>query len=142
MKYYFYSFKNPMGRRASVSEFITMPGFKGKRKRGLTLTLYKNPFRYRLPVSPPRKQSSSIPNLKSSSIRTPKQISSCIRNVLYQDRSPQAGKRENRQFVDLSRLQFTSDESEFIPSLAVIQAIYIEMVFCKESMSVPFSSFP
>ena len=27
-------------------------------------------------------------------------------------------------------------------SLAVIQAIYIEMVFCKESMSVPFSSFP
>jgi hypothetical protein len=32
-----------------------MPGFKGKRKRGLTLTLYKKPFRYRLPVSPPRK---------------------------------------------------------------------------------------
>ena len=27
-------------------------------------------------------------------------------------------------------------------SLAVIQAIYIEMVFCKESVSVPFSSFP
>ena len=27
-------------------------------------------------------------------------------------------------------------------SLAVIQAIYIEMGFCKESMSVPFSSFP
>jgi hypothetical protein len=27
----------------------------------------------------------------------------------------QAGKRENGQFVDLSRLQFTSDESEFIP---------------------------
>ena len=27
-------------------------------------------------------------------------------------------------------------------SLAVIQATYIEMVFCKESMSVPFSSFP
>jgi hypothetical protein len=24
----------------------------------------------------------------------------------------------------------------------LIQAIYIEMVFCKESMSVPFSSFP
>jgi hypothetical protein len=32
-----------------------MPGFKGKRKRGLTLTLYKKPFRYRLPVSPPLK---------------------------------------------------------------------------------------
>jgi hypothetical protein len=29
-----------------------MSGFKGKRKRGLTLTLYKKPFRYRLPVSP------------------------------------------------------------------------------------------
>jgi hypothetical protein len=28
---------------------------------------------------------------------------------------PQARKRENLQFVDLSRLQFTSDESEFIP---------------------------
>ena len=27
-------------------------------------------------------------------------------------------------------------------SLAVIQAIYIEIVFCNESMSVPFSSFP
>ena len=27
-------------------------------------------------------------------------------------------------------------------SLAMIQAIYIEMNFCKESMSVPFSSFP
>ena len=33
-----------------------MPGFKGKRKRGLTLTLYKKPFRYRLPVLPPRKR--------------------------------------------------------------------------------------
>jgi hypothetical protein len=30
----------------------------------------------------------------------------------------------------------------FVRFLAVIQAIYIEMVFCKESMSVPFSSFP
>ena len=45
-----------------------MPGFKGKRKGGLTLTLYKKPFRYRLPVLPPRKRtktSSSTPNLKS-----------------------------------------------------------------------------
>jgi hypothetical protein len=43
-------------------------------------------------------------------------VYSCIfRNVLYQNRSPQAGKRENLQFVDLSTLQFTSDESEFIP---------------------------
>jgi hypothetical protein len=38
------------------------------------LTLYKKSFRYRLPVSPPRKRtkpSSSTPNLKSPSIRTP-----------------------------------------------------------------------
>ena len=32
--------------------FQEMSGFKGKRKWGLTLTLYKKPFRYRLPVSP------------------------------------------------------------------------------------------
>ena len=54
--------------------FQEMPGFKGKRKRGLTLTLYKKPYRYRLPVSPPSKRtktSSSTPNLKSPSIRTP-----------------------------------------------------------------------
>jgi hypothetical protein len=30
----------------------------------------------------------------------------------------------------------------FVRFLGVIQAIYIEMVLCKESMSVPFSSFP
>jgi hypothetical protein len=43
------------------------------------------------------------------------------------ERSPQAGKRENWQFVDLSRLQFTSDESEFIPDyiLAEYFAIWI-----------------
>ena len=56
--------------------FQEMPGFKGKRKRGLTVTLYKKQFRYRLPVSPaspPRKRtktSSSTTNLKSPSIRT------------------------------------------------------------------------
>ena len=51
--------------------FQEIPGFKGKRKRGLTLTLYKNPFRYRLPVSPPRKRTktrSSTPNSKSVSV--------------------------------------------------------------------------
>ena len=48
-----------------------MTGFKGKRKRGLTLTLYKKPFLYRLPVSPPRKRTETTPNLKSPSIRTP-----------------------------------------------------------------------
>ena len=60
-----------------------MPGFKGKRKGGLTLTLYKKPFRYRLPVSPPRKRtktSSSTPNLKSPSIRTP----SLLKKNLFQ----------------------------------------------------------
>ena len=36
-----------------------MPGFKGKRKGGLTLTLYKKPFRYRLPVLPPRKRTNT-----------------------------------------------------------------------------------
>jgi hypothetical protein len=58
-----------------------MPGFKGKRKRELTLTLYKKPFRYRLPVSPPRKRtktSSSTPNLKSPSIRTNAKIDSLL----------------------------------------------------------------
>ena len=54
--------------------FQEMPEFKGKRKRELTLTLYKKTFRYRLPVSTPRKRtksSISTPNLKSPSIRTP-----------------------------------------------------------------------
>ena len=50
--------------------FQEMPGFKGKRKMGLTLTLYKKTFRYRLPVKR-TKTSSSTPNLKSPSIRTP-----------------------------------------------------------------------
>jgi hypothetical protein len=60
--------------RTSWKTSTEMPGFKGNRKRGLTLTLYKKTFRYRLPVSPPRKRtktSSSTPNLKSPSIRTP-----------------------------------------------------------------------
>ena len=54
--------------------FQEMPGFKGRKKRGLTLTLYKKPFRYTLPVSPLRKRtktSRSTPDLKSPSIRTP-----------------------------------------------------------------------
>ena len=49
--------------------FQEMPGFKGKRNWIFT----KKTFRYRLPVSPPRKRtktSSSTPNLKSPSIRT------------------------------------------------------------------------
>jgi hypothetical protein len=62
-----------------------MTGFKGKRKRGLTLTPYKKPFRYR--------------SFAMCSIRT---------DLLKQE-------NEKIEFVDLSRLQFTSDESEFIP---------------------------
>jgi hypothetical protein len=37
-----------------------MPGFKGKRKGRLTLTLYKKTFRYRLPVSPPRNEQKQL----------------------------------------------------------------------------------
>jgi hypothetical protein len=48
---------------------------QGKEEKGADmLTLYKKPFPYRLPVSPPRKRtktSSSTPNLKCPSIRTP-----------------------------------------------------------------------
>ena len=40
--------------------FQEMPGFKGKGKRGLTLTLYKTKIRYRLPVSPPRKRTKQV----------------------------------------------------------------------------------
>ena len=58
----------------SLSTFRRCQDSEGKRKRGLTLTLYNKPFQYRLPVLPPRKRtktSSSTPNLKSPSIRTP-----------------------------------------------------------------------
>ena len=73
------SFKNKTDKYSNQNKrfpvhFQEMPGFKGKRKRGRTLTLYKKPFRYRLSVSPPRKRtktSSSTPNLKFPSIRTP-----------------------------------------------------------------------
>ncbi|VDI02989.1 Hypothetical predicted protein [Mytilus galloprovincialis] len=49
-----------------------MPLFKGKRKRGLKLTLYKKPWRYKL--SPPSKQtkpSGSSPVVKYTSERSP-----------------------------------------------------------------------
>ena len=61
--------------------FQEMQGFKGKRKWGLILTLHKKPFRYRLPVSPPRKPtktSSSTPNLKSPSTRTPSLLNNSL----------------------------------------------------------------
>ena len=70
----YFVFHNSNQNKLFSVHFQEMTGFKGKRKRGLILTLYKKTFRYRLPVSPPRKRtktSSSTPNLKSPSIRTP-----------------------------------------------------------------------
>ena len=109
--------------------FQEKPGFKGKRKRGLTLTLYKKTSRYRLRVSPPRKRtktSSSTPNLKSPSIRTPSLLkkSLLISKYLY-------------PFKRVSTpIRFLGGDT------GNIQTLYIEMFFCKESMSVPLSSFP
>ena len=86
MKYDFYTFKNSPGRRASVGEFIT--------RQTCTICDYTVDYTCRTKTS-----------------KSPHAFAMCS----YQNRSPQAGKGENWQFVDLSRLQFTSDESEFIP---------------------------
>ena len=49
-----------------------MPLFKGKRKRGLKLTLYKKPWRYKLsPPSKRTKPSGSSPVVKYTSQRSP-----------------------------------------------------------------------
>ena len=90
-----------------------MPGFKGKRKGGLTLTLYKKPFRYRLPVSPPRKRtktSSSTPNLKSPSIRTPSLFkkSLSISKYVYPFK---------RVYTSIRRNRFTKDDGNFTADL-------------------------
>ena len=90
-----------------------MPGFKGKRKMGLTLTLYKKPFRYRLPVSPPRKQtktSSSTPNLKSPSIKTPSLLkkSLSISKYLYPSKWV---------YTFIRRNLFTKDDGNFTADL-------------------------
>ena len=90
-----------------------MPGFKGKRKRGLTLTLYKKPFRYRLPVSSPRKRTktrSSTPNLKSPSIRTPSLLikSLSISKYLYPFKQVSTPIRRNL---------FTKDDGNFTADL-------------------------
>ena len=90
-----------------------MPGFKGKRKRGLTLTLYKKTFRYRLPVSPPRKRtktSSSTPNLKSPSTRTPSLLkkSLSISKYLYPFK---------RVSTPIRRNLFTKDDGNFTADL-------------------------
>jgi hypothetical protein len=90
-----------------------MLGFKGKRKGVLTLILYKKPFRYRLPVSPPRKRtktSSSTPNLKSPSIRTPSLLkkSLSISKYLYPFK---------RVSTPILRNLFTKDDGNFTADL-------------------------
>ena len=86
MKYYFYTFKNPTGRRASVREFIT---------RQLTCKICDYTVDYMYPT----KTSKSPHAFAMCSIRI---------DLLKQE-------NEKIEFVDLSRFQFTSDESEFIP---------------------------
>ena len=94
-----------------------MPGFKGKMKRGLPLTLYNKPFRYRLPVSPPRKRtktSSSTPNLKSPSTRTPSLLkkSLSISKYLYPFKRVSTPIRRNLFTKDLQNVSFMNlDES-------------------------------
>ena len=81
MKYYFYTFKNPTARTDV--------------KKGISSWIY-----YQTDMQNLWLYSGLHVSYQNY------QISSCIRNVLYQNWSPQAGKRENWQFVDLSRLQF------------------------------------
>ena len=93
--------------------FQEMSAFKGKRKWGLILTLYKNPFRYRLPVSPPRKRtktSSNTPNLKSPSTRTPSLLkkSLSISKYLYPFK---------RVSTPIRRNLFTKDDGNFTADL-------------------------
>ena len=85
MKYYFYTFKNPTGRRASVREFITRQTCK--------ICDYTVDYMCRT------KTNKSPHAFAMCSIRT---------DLLKQE-------NEKIEFVDLSRLQFTSDKSEFIP---------------------------
>ena len=90
-----------------------MQGFKGKRKWGLILTLHKKPFRYRLPVSPPRKPtktSSSTPNLKSPSTRTPSLLNNSlsISKYLYPFKRVSTPIRHNL---------FTKDDGNFTADL-------------------------
>ena len=93
-----------------------MPGFKGKRNRELTLTLYKKTFPYRLPVSPPRKRtktSSSTPTLKSPSTRTPSLLkkSLSISKYLY------PFKRVSTPITPIRRNLFTKDDGNFTTDL-------------------------
>ena len=90
-----------------------MPGFKGKRKRGLTLTLYKNHFDidclYHRQGNE-QKTSSSTPNLKSPSIRTPSLLKKClsISKYLYPFK---------RVSTSIRRNLFTKDDGNFTADL-------------------------
>ena len=86
MKYYFYTFKNPTGRRASVREFTT--------RQTCTICDYTVDYMCR-----------------AKTRKSPHAFVMCsIRTDLL--------KEENEKIDSLQiylRLQFTSDESEFIP---------------------------
>jgi hypothetical protein len=92
-----------------------MSGFKG--------TLYKkNPFRYRLPVSPPRKRtkiSSSTQNLKSPSIRTPSLLkkSLSISKYLYPFK---------RVSTPIRRNLFTKDDGNFTADLQNVSLMSLD----------------
>ena len=91
-----------------------MPGFKGN--------LYKKPFRYRLPVSPPRKRtktSSSTPNLKSPSIRTPSLLkkSLSISKYLYPFK---------RVSTLIRRNLFTIDDGNFTADLQNVSLMSLD----------------
>jgi hypothetical protein len=107
-----YSYQNKL---FSV-HFQEMPGFKGKRKRGLTLTLYKKPFRYRLPASPPMKRtktSSSTPNLKSPSISDAK----FIKKSLFQFQNIYILSNGFTHLFGTTFLLFTKDDGNFTADL-------------------------
>ena len=94
-----------------------MPGFKGKRKRGLTLTLYKKHFDIDCLYHPQGNEQkqvaiyNSIPNLKSPSIRTPsllKKKSLSISKSLYPFK---------RVSTSIRRNLFTKDDGNFTADL-------------------------
>jgi hypothetical protein len=76
----------------SLLSVYVWPGFKGKRKWGLILTLYKKTFRYRLPVS---RQGNEQKKLQDTKFKIPiNQDTKFIKKNLFQFQN-QAGKREN-----------------------------------------------
>ena len=94
-----------------------MPGFKGKRKRGLTLTLYKKHFDidclYHRQGNEQKQVAiySSIPNLKSPSIRTPSLIK---KKYLSISKSLYPFKRVS---TSIRRNLFTKDDGNFTADL-------------------------